>query len=98
MMVLEQNPPMLLLSILAIDLVRCCHEALQQAIFSDNDQHIGLALDALEIAYGTLHKHEQTFQFYTIAVEILLEIGDCAGAALALYHAQVAIQMLSRQH
>jgi len=83
---------------LAMDLVRCHHQALQQAIFSDSDQHIGRALDALGVAYGLLHNHERTSHFCTIAAEILLETGDRTGSAIALYHAQVATQMLRRQH
>lgn len=84
--------------ILATDLVRRYHQALQLAVLTDDDQMIGRALDALGVAYGVMHDHERTLHYCAIAASILQEVGDREGAAIAVQHTQSAVWMLQQHH
>jgi len=80
--------------ILAADVVRQCHQALQLAVLSDDDRRIGRALDALGVAYGLLHDDGRTLHYCAIASQVLQDAGDVVGVAIALHHTQRAAQRL----
>jgi len=78
------------------DLLSYCHQALQTAVQTDEDQCIGRALDALGVAYGVIHDHERTLQYCAIAASILEAVGDGEGAAIAIQHTHTAASRLEQ--